>query len=468
MSTDTADASLRRPNVLLLYTDQQRWDALRCAGNELIHTPNIDALAGQGAVLRNAYCPSPVCMPSRQSFLSGQYPSSIGSTCNGVEMPEDVLTVQEVLGRYGYHTANIGKLHFLNHSDRDHRELHPAYGFDELVISDEPGCYDDAYIKWVEEKDPSQVENCRCTSPPAVTADRIEKHPRATHQPYVFEGPEELTHTAFVAEETAGYVRRHAHEPFFAIAGFYAPHAPLNPPQRFVDMYDPAEMPPPAMREGEGERFGLSVDEWKRVAAFYYALVSHIDDQVGRIISALEETGQRENTLVIFTSDHGEHLGDHGQIGKGAPGYDSAARVPLVLSYPARFEDTQVREELIEGVDVVPTILDYCGIQTPPLMQGRSFRPLLEEGEYEERTSAFIEHKFPFRSAWKTIRTRRYKYCVSADGAELLFDLHEDPGELNDVSGDPAHREALYDARRELLDRWFDVQQEYPLRTADY
>jgi arylsulfatase A-like enzyme len=301
-----------------------------------------------------------------------------------------------------------------------------------------------------------------------VTEDRIEKHPRPTHQPYVFEGPEELTHTAFVAEETAGYVRRHAHELFFAIAGFYAPHAPLNPPQRFVDMYDPAEMPPPAMREGEGERFGLSVDEWKRVAAFYYALVSHVDDQVGRIISALEETGQRDNTLVIFTSDHGEHLGDHGQIGKGAPGYDSAARVPLVLSYPARFEDLQVRQELIEGVDVVPTILDYCGIQTPPVMQGRSFRPLLEEEQYEERTSAFIEHKFPFRSAWKTIRTRRYKYCVSAARKELLFDLENDPDELNDVSGDPAHREALCDARRELLDRWFDVQQEYPLRTADY
>ena len=464
----TENAPSRRPNVVLLYTDQQRWDALGCAGNDLIHTPNLDALAAEGAVFTHTYCNSPVCMPSRQSMLSGQYPSSVGCTCNGVEMPEDVLTVQDVLGRAGYHTANIGKLHFLNHSDRDHREVHPAYGFDELLISDEPGCYDDAYIKWVAEKAPDEVENCRCTSPPAVKRDRIEKHPRATHQPYVFEGPEDLTHTAFVAEETARYIRERAgHGPFFVIGGFYAPHAPLNPPQKFVDMYDPAELPPPAKKEGEGP-FDLTTEEWQRVKAFYYALVSHIDDQVGRVVEALEETGQWDDTIIVFTSDHGENLGDHGLIAKGMPAYDSCARVPLIVSYPNGFDGVGSREELIEGVDIVPTLLDYCGLQIPPIMQGRSFRPLLEGRDYEARTSAFIEHKFPFQAAQKSIRTDRYKYYVDARDNELLFDLKADPNEQEDVSANAEYAEAIQRCRHELLRRWFDVQQEYPLRTADY
>ncbi len=460
--------STRRPNVVLLYTDQQRWDALRCAGNQHIHTPNLDALADDGALFTHSYCNSPVCMPSRQSMLSGQYPSSVGTTCNGVEMPEDMLTIQKVLGRGGYHTANLGKLHFLNHSDRDHREAHPDYGFDELLISDEPGCYDDAYIKWVQEKDPEQVDNCRCTSPPAVTEDRIEKQPRAPHQPYVFDGPEQLSHTAFVAEETARYIhQRAAMGPFFVIGGFYAPHAPLNPPRRFVDMYDPEELPPPAALEGQ-DRFDLSTAEWQRIKAFYYALVSHVDDQVGRVIQALEDTGQRDDTLVIFTSDHGEHLGDHGRVAKGPPGYDSCARVPLIMSYPNGFDCGQKREELIEAVDIVPTILDYCGFQIPPIMQGRSFRSLLDGSSYEERTSAFLELKFPFKRSWKTIRTRQFKYCTNRSGQELLFDLNEDPNELHDVSDNIEYVEALHECRRELLRRWFDVQQEYPLRSAQY
>ena len=159
---------MKRPNVVLLYTDQQRWDTLRCAGNPHIHTPNLDALAARGMLFENAFCNSPVCMPSRQSMLSGLYPSVTGTTCNGIEMPESIPCLHNILGAYGYHTAQIGKLHFKNHSNRDHREMHPSYGFDTMILSDEPGCYDDAYIKWVAEHDPSQVDACRCMTPPGL------------------------------------------------------------------------------------------------------------------------------------------------------------------------------------------------------------------------------------------------------------------------------------------------------------
>ncbi len=244
---------MRRPNVVLLYTDQQRWDTIHYGGNPHIHTPNLDRLAAQGALLENAFCNCPVCMPSRQSMLSGRYPSTLGCVTNGIEMREDVLTLPKILKSYGYQTGNIGKLHFKNHSNRDHREPHPRYGFDTLILSDEPGCYEDAYIQWVREEAPDQVENCRSSTPPAWTGEPVHKQPRKTHEPYIFEGPEDLTHSAFVAEETIAFIRQHQRAPFFVIAGFYAPHPPLNPPQRFVDMYDPKTLPLPHSDKGDDQ-----------------------------------------------------------------------------------------------------------------------------------------------------------------------------------------------------------------------
>lgn len=465
---------MKRPNIVLIYTDQQRWDTIAYGGNPHIITPNLDALAARGALLTNAFCNNPVCMPSRHSMLSGQYPSALGSTCNGIEMRADVPTLPTLLKPYGYHTANIGKLHFKNHSDRDHREPHPDYGFDTLILSDEPGCYDDAYIKWVEERDPAQVAKCRCAHPPAYTGpDRIETPARSGTEPYVFPGEEHLTHTAFVAAETARYIRqRRRDEPFFVIAGFYAPHNPINPPQRFVDMYDPQALPLPALPDkttpAGGRTQDIAPEQWRKIKAFYYAVITHIDDQIGRILAALDKTGLRENTMVVFTADHGDHLGDHGQIGKGTPGWDSCCHVPLLVSYPAGIKQGLRREELIEAVDILPTVLDYCGVQVPPCAQGRSFRPLLEGREYQERSSVFIEYRIPFQKSWKTVRTAGYKYCAEKSGAELLYDLDRDPHELRNVASDPAYCKTLSEMRRELLRRWFDTEKQYPLRTAMY
>ena len=459
-----------RPNVLLLYTDQQRWDALGCSGNPRIHTPNLDALAQTGAVFTNAFCNNPVCMPSRQSMLSGRYPSTLGCACNGVEMPEDMPTLHTILKPYGYHTANIGKLHFRNHSVRDHREPHPGYGFDTLTVSDEPGCYDDAYIKWVAEQDPAQVPLCRVSAPPAYQGPQVKAPPRTA--PYAFQGREDLTHSAFVAEETARYIRGHKGETFCAIAGFFAPHAPLNPPQRFIDIYDPAELPLPAQWEGEADlgmkRPGYDDDLWRRIKAHYYALTTHVDDQIGRILDALDQTGAHGNTIVVFTSDHGDHLGDHGVTGKGPPCWDSCCHVPLIVSWPARIQAGMRRGQIIEAVDLLPTILDLCGVQTPPFAQGRSFRPLLTSGEYEERSSAFIEYKVPFGASWKAVRGRDYMYAADNSGRELLYDLHSDPNQLHTVADSASCADALHAMRRELIGRWFDVENQYPRRTGSY
>jgi arylsulfatase A-like enzyme len=419
-------------------------------------------------------------------MLSGLYPSTLGCTANGIEMPEDVWTLPGILQSYGYHTANIGKLHFRNHSNRDHREPHPRYGFDTLILSDEPGCYDDAYIKWVAERDASQVDTCRVSTPPAWEGVPVVKQPRNTHEPYLFEGPEDMTHSAFVSDEVVSFLkRRQSCQPFFAIAGFYAPHAPLNPPRRFVDMYDASVLPLPHKDEQQGplpwEGLDLADEHWQQIKAYYYALITHVDDQIGGIFAALEEEGLWDDTLIIFTADHGEHLGDHGLIQKGPPGLDSCAHVPLIVKPPRALAGSALRagySELIEAVDVAPTVLDYCGVQIPPYFQGRSFRTLLVGGDYAPRRSAYIEYRDPFTSSWKTVRTKAYKYTVftternvtpaNPATGELLFALEKDPYERRNVAGNPSFRSALHEMRAELLRRWFTVENQYPLRTGRY
>lgn len=458
-----------RPNVLLILTDQQRWDALGAAGNPHIHTPNLDALAARGTLFENAFCNAPVCMPSRQSLLSGQYPSALGSTCNGVEMRQDVPCLHNLLGPYGYRTGQIGKLHFLNHSNRDHREPHPDYGFDVLVVSDEPGCYEDAYVQWVAARAPGEVDKCRVAFPPAAGRSNA-KPPRG--EPYDFESDESLTHSAFVADETVRFIRQSVGGNFFGIAGFFAPHPPLNPPRRFAEMYDPDALPLPAQDEGQ-DLFGMAKrsktgSEWRRWKQYYYALVSHVDEQVGRILDALDDSGLRDDTLVVFTSDHGEHLGDHFLTGKGHPHWDSCCRVPLLASWPGRLPQGERRSEIVELVDVLPTVLECCAVQAPPFAQGRSFLPLLAGGEYQERTAAFTESKIPFQSSWKSVRTRDWFYAADGEGRELLYDLAADPDQLRDVSANSEAREALHVMRRELLSRWFGTEKQYPLRTGTY
>jgi len=458
---------MNRPNILFLFTDQQRWDALGVSGNPHIQTPNLDALAACGVLFEHAFCNAPVCMPSRHSVFSGQYPSATGLTANGIEMPRDLPTLPVWLKAAGYETANIGKLHFTNHASRDHAAPHPKYGFDELILSDEPGCYDDAYLDWLRRKFPDDVEACRCSTPPECSAPPLVLEPRNVTEPYLFRGPDGASHSAFVADVCGDFLRRERDRPFFLVAGFYAPHTPLNPPASWVEKYDIGAMPLPHMNEGEN-KFGLSDDAWRKVKAYYYALTSHVDEQVGRLFRVLEETGQRENTLIVFTSDHGEHLGDHGQIQKGPPGLESCTRVPLLVAGPG-IEPGQRRAELAELVDLAPTFLDYAGAPLPEALSGQSLRPLLEGGEGNwKRDAALTEHHVPGGANWKTVRTRTHRYCRNQHGAELLFDLQADPHELRNLAAEPAAASVLAAMRERLPAARFDADRPPRERTGKY
>lgn len=461
---------MRRPNVLILSTDQQRWDALGAAGNPDILTPNLDRRAAQGTRFTRHFVQNPVCMPSRASFLSGQYPETLGISYMGVPLPEDIPLLPHYLAPYGYRTANIGKLHALPHANRDHREPHPAYGFDYREISDEPGVYEDAYRAWVRAGAPEHLDAISLGLPLAAQVwqrtmgvrDGI-VHPaeRSPKRAVPFGAPDGLTHTAFVAERTIAFIEQQCAAPWLCIAGFYSPHSPWVVPQRFLDLYDPARLRLPSSRARQpfgrdggrdADASGGTDDELRSAIHGYYAMVSEVDHHVGRILDRLEERGWLDDTMVIFTSDHGEWLGKYGRYGKGHPADDSISRVPLLIRPPAGRGPVEpaasVVDTIVEAVDVLPTILETAMIPIPPALQGRSLWPLLRGEASAHSGTALTEHH-----GWKTLRTDGYRYLVEVSGREYLFDLAADPDELEDVAAQPEHATALAEHRRLLLQR---------------
>ncbi len=436
---------MTHPNILLIYTDQQRWDALGASGNPHIHTPNLDKLAADGTNFDHCFVQNPLCMPSRASFLTGQYPSTLGITEMGVPVPEDAVTWGTIFGRT-HHTAYFGKLHFQPHANRDHRELHPTYGFDELCISDEPGVYEDAYRAWVRRHAPEQLAHLSVGLPPATVTwqqtmginDGVQHpspEPRDDFTGAIpFTGDERYTHSAFVAAQTTQFLTRQTgQQPFFCVASFYSPHAPWVVPQRFLDLYDRASLPLPTFspaEESQRQQLGWIDDYLREAKHGYYAMVSEVDWYVGEIVRTLQKTGQYDNTVIVFTSDHGEWLGDGVRFGKGYPGDDAVTRVPLIVRLPTG-ERGLCYSEIVEAVDVLPTLLDACGLQSPPHLQGRSFFDVLIGRKHPPRTSALVEF-----AGWKSLRTPNHRYLIDAEGQEWLWDQSE--GEISAEISDPA------------------------------
>ncbi|TBL81943.1 sulfatase [Paenibacillus thalictri] len=448
---------MKRPNILIIYTDQQRWDALGANGNSEIQTPNLDRLAAEGVNFDHHFVQNPVCMPSRISFLSGRYPSALRITHMGVPVPQDTVTLPRMLNNYGYVCGNIGKLHFLPHANRDHRSVHPDYGFAHLEISDEPGSYEDAYRAWIRAKDPSQLEYASLGLPPAAQVwydtmkvrDGIPHPEREPRRAEAFRGKDEFTHSAFVAEQTMAFIEKHAKDSWLCIAGFYSPHAPWVAPQKFLDMYDPDQLSVPAYPPHLDERRSethFSDEELRSVKHGYYAMISEVDDYVGKLMRKLQELGLEQDTIVVFSSDHGEYLGEHLRYGKGYPGEDCVSRVPLIVRWPQGAKQAGTTATIVEAVDVVPTLLECAGIPVPSEVQGQSFKPLLQGDEFTGKGYALME-----ATGWKTIRTRDYRYLREADGREALFHLKEDPMQYADVAEHADYGDVVKELRGQLL-----------------
>ncbi len=454
------------PNVILITGDHLRWDHVAANGNDALITPNLDELIRGGTTFRAAFTVGVACTPNRASLMTGRYPSSHGLISNGVMMPEHEVTLTHVLRDAGYYTGQMGKLHFMPHKDRNHREPYKPYGFHQMRLSDEPGCYDDDFGRWLLAQGVDVREKARVGMPGE----------RGGMESYVFEGADRTTHASWVATETITFLedthQRQPQRPFFVHAGFYAPHPPLNPPASALDQYAGRPLPPrhwspdevgylpPAFARGMRGLLGTPEQEWDRYRRHFYAMVTHLDENVGRMMNTVKQLGLWDETIWVVTSDHGDYLGDHNITSKSDRPYDGAMRIPLIFRGPGVPEGKQT-DELAEILDVMPTLLEMLGLEPPLGNQGMSLAPVMQGGKGREAI-----YMMGLRN--KTLRSKTATYSIYENGEEILFDLRRDPHQLRNLSLRPEGRELLEEMRVALLRKTIEAQDPLPERIRPY
>jgi arylsulfatase len=453
------------PNILWLCTDQQRFDTIHSLGNDLIRTPNIDRLVNEGVAFTQAYCQSPVCSPSRASFLTGRYPRTTRCRQNGQTIPSDEVLVSRMFADAGYRCGLAGKLHLASCSagkveervDDGYHEFHWSH-------HPQPDWPENAYTQWLHSKGQSW-----------------EKLYSGPSTGFVKEGvPAEFHQTTWCADMAIDFINSNQDRPWFFSFNCFDPHHAFDPPLEYMAQYNPDDMPLPKTMPGEsdsktsfqrldsiwahnspGEFYTAAMTDADRrqVTAAYYAMCELIDDQVGRIMESLEQSGQRENTIVIFMSDHGEMLGDHGIYFKGPHFYDEAIHVPLVMSWLGRFRTGLQVDGLTELIDLVPTLLEAAELQVPERVQGKSLLPCLtgQADPTHHRDSVLCEYynSWTHSDAYGTmLRTTSEKIVVyhGTDQGEL-YDLRSDPDEFTNLWTSPDHQPV----KLRLMQRCFDA-----------
>jgi len=454
------------PNIVLITGDHLRWDHVAANRNPAIVTPHMDRLVREGVTFTSAFTVGVACTPNRASLMTGRYPNAHGLVSNGIMMPEDEVTLTHVLRDAGYYTGQMGKLHFMPHKDRSHREPYRPYGFHQMRLSDEPGPYDDAFGRWLWAQGEEVRENARVAMPGEA----------GRRGYYVFKGTDDTTHASWVATETITFIqdttRRQPDRPFFVHAGFYAPHPPLNPPQSALDEYKGRELPPmhwseeeldllpPNFARGMQSLLSRTDAEWDDYRRYFYAMVTHLDHNIGRIIDAVEEAGALDRTIFVVTSDHGDYLGDHRIAGKSDRPYDGAMRIPLIFRGPGVPKGAKT-DELVEILDVMPTLMKMLGLKQTAGNQGLSLTDVMAGG-HGRRTIYMQGMKN------KILRSKRATYAVYANGEELLFNLDRDPHQLRNIARSPAARPLLDEMRKLLLLKTIETRDPLPPRIRPY
>jgi len=452
-----ANAPTQKPNVLLIMTDQHRKDAIGAYGNPVIRTPNLDALATGGVRFEDCYVQNAVCMPSRACIFTGRYPMAHRVRSNGVPLPEGETTLAHIFARNGYRTGGAGKFHFIPHypyrSPLPMMETHPEpyYGFQEFHLG-EDGRSGEHWV-WIQQNHP-------------------EYHKKPDHQI-----PLELHNSYWSASHTIDFIRKCAqrNEPFFAFCSFVDPHHSYNPPSPYREMYKEQDMPEPVCKSGELDdkpplkaRAKRSEGVSKSVAynrTRYYGEVTFIDDAIGRILKTLDELKIRDDTLIVFISDHGDMLGDHGLYFK-ALAYPQSANVPLIFNWPGHLRAGKVVDGIVQEIDVLPTITELAGIENPPGVQGRSQALILTTDSNDTGYEyAYIEHPgsdYSLRSLkW------RFSYYPGKDFGEL-YDLEKDPHEFNNLWKDGKMENLKTKLTSKLLDRIVQTRDPLPTREKPY
>lgn len=453
-----------RPNILWYCADQMRYDTVAALGNKHISTPNLDRLVARGTSFEQAYVQAPVCTPSRASFLTGRYPASHRVYRNGIKsFPENEVLVTKLLADAGFDCGNVGKLH-LSTATYGEARTDDGYRFFQWSHRPMPGECDhlNAYHTW--------LKNTHGVNPLELFSGQ---------KGFTTKGvPEELHQTTWCTEMALKFINEPRDKPWLLTVNPFDPHPPFDPPESYLERYDPETLPEPLYRESDLERQPMfarvrsqmteAADprggktsksdydnhsergyrppdsfDGRAAKAAYYAMIELIDTQFGRIVDHLEKTGQLENTIVIFTSDHGELLGDHGLIYKGCRFFEGLVHVPLIMAGPNIQKDVR-SNALVESIDIAPTLLNLTGGSIPLRFQGKAFNTILDGTSPnldEHKETVFCDFHdsvgyspVPDDTQASMTFDGRYKLVLyhSHDIGEL-FDLETDPGEFDNL-----------------------------------
>lgn len=498
----------RRPSIVFFVVDEMRADHMGCAGDEVVRTPNLDRLASEGVRFSRAYCGNPICMPARATMFTGLLPRDHGVWHNNMEMHENLAVLPGLLSQAGYRTHAVGKLHLSRWIPAPElqggwerfpeamkawseggieRFPVPYCGFQSVDFVGGHGSYAyGEYFRWLARQTP---EARRLLGP-----DGALEQPTGAPHCYKMGLPAELHYNRWIADRAVRFITeasRHG-EPFFLWCSFPDPHVPYCPPAPYCHMYRPDDMLLPLRREGElnelppyyrmtfdgkitgcgGTDNGPRPDaHWQEMLALTYGMVSFVDAEVGRVLDALAALGLRENTVVGFTSDHGDMMGDHWMIHKGPYMFEGCVRIPLLVSLPGGAQG-MVHDGLVSQLDVMPTLCNMCAGEPPDSARlrdnpfhlaqfasldswpGVSLKPVLAGRNERLRDTVVIQNDDPYLGlAIRTLVTDRLKLTMYP-GREFgeLFDLFEDPGELWNLWDRPEWRAKRNDLARTLLE----------------
>ena len=458
-----------KPNILHLFTDMQRFDTIAAMGNPIIKTPNLDRLVNEGIAFTNAFSPSPVCIAARCSMITGQYPMNTGCYENSIMPRDGRATFMEELTKQGYRTHGIGKCHFVPGK-------FDLWGFQSREVQEEGGEVPNNlekhhYLNYLKNHGYDHI----------CEAYGVRGEMYYTPQPSQF--PAKDHPTAWIGDRSTAFIRENGDAPWYLFSSFIHPHPPLTPPNPWHKLYRAADMPLPNLPENPEEfqtfvnkiqnRYkygdaGKDRHSLRQMKAYYYACISFVDYQIGRILEALEETKQLDNTLILFSSDHGEYLGDYDSFGKRSM-HDSSVRVPMVLRLPGRFAGGKSCDIPVSLVDIAPTFLNAAGhsgciehnstrshhldgedmyeISTGNSNRDTVFSHLSYRGEMASHGIHPDHQKYlnngtdeETRAHFSTYMavTRKWKYFYSApDNREFLFDRRVDPNEHQNLAESP-------------------------------
>ena len=473
-------------NLLFIYTDEQRADTLGAYGNRKIQTPHLDRLAAQSCVFEKTYITQPVCTPSRSSLLTGLYPHTSGCTENNIPLPEDTPCLPEMIENTTYSTGHHGKWHLGD-------ELFPQHGFEDWIS------VEDNYQKYFS---PGRDREARSTYHHfLLDKGYTPKNGKTFSRTESARFPEEVSKPALLATEASRFIRENRENPFVLFVNFFEPHMPFFGPRD--DQYDPADIDLPANFShfpGEKNPFktrvfqqayrrmgnkGLpleSEDDWRRIMANYWGLCSLVDTHAGTILKTIEDCGLWDDTIIVYTSDHGDMMGSHHLLAKCVM-FEEAMRVPLLLHLPGQTEALRVPGP-VSQIDLVPTLLDLMDEAVPDALEGCSWKEALLNGEPPPESDVVVtwnganngiggdkigDINFPeelldlgpldkieasIRDPIRSIISPDgWKLCVSSQGEHELYQLNDDPFEQNNLAFETEYR-GLMEERLARIREW--------------